>query len=94
MAYAIWGDIWEDIWGDIWAIEVATEVDTDNEKLAIMEWCSVWEPGLPMSPGAFGQDDQQQLLNDYPGVLWAGGGGGGAGTGDGITDITNLTGLT
>jgi hypothetical protein len=45
-------------------------ITTVNEKLAIMEWCSVWEPGLPISPSTIGQDDQQQLLNDYPGVLW------------------------
>lgn len=38
-----------------------------------MEWCSVWEPGLPLSPGAIDQADQQQLLGDYPGVLWAAG---------------------
>lgn len=30
----------------------------------------MWEPGLPMSPGTLGQDDQQQLLWDYPGILW------------------------
>ena len=38
--------------------------------LGVMEWCSVFEPGLPLLPGVLGQDDQQQLLNDYPGVLW------------------------
>jgi hypothetical protein len=46
-------------------------IDTDNEKLAMMEWCVIYEPGLPISPGTFGQDDKQQLLNDFPGVLWA-----------------------
>ena len=35
-----------------------------------MEWELYWEPGLPMSPGALGQDDQQQLLWGYPGILW------------------------
>jgi hypothetical protein len=45
-------------------------IDTVNEKLAVMEWCSIWEPGLPLNPGAFGQDDQQQLVWDYPGILW------------------------
>lgn len=45
-------------------------ITTNNEKLAIMEWCQVWEPGLPLSPGALGQDDKQQLLWGYPGVLW------------------------
>lgn len=45
-------------------------IDTNNKKLSMMEWCIMWEPGLPMSPGTLGQDDQQQLLWDYPGILW------------------------
>lgn len=45
-------------------------ITTINEKLAVMEWGNIYEPGLPMSPGALGQDDQQQLLWGYPGVLW------------------------
>ena len=45
-------------------------IDTTNEKLAIMECGQVWEPGLPLSPGTLGQDDRQQLLWGFPGVLW------------------------
>jgi hypothetical protein len=45
-------------------------IDTDTEKLAVLELGQVWEPGLPLSPGALGQADQQQLLWGYPGVLW------------------------
>ncbi len=45
-------------------------IDTDNKKLAVMDWGNIWEPGLPLSPGALGQDDQQQLLWGYPGILW------------------------
>jgi len=45
-------------------------IDTTNEKLGLMEWCLVWEPALPISPGALGQDDQQQLLWGYPGITW------------------------
>jgi hypothetical protein len=45
-------------------------IDTDNKKLGVMEWCSIWEPGLPISPGTLEQDDQQQLLWGYPGILW------------------------
>lgn len=45
-------------------------IDTTNEKLALMEWDNVWEPAIPISPGAFGQDDKQQLLWGYPGILW------------------------
>jgi len=52
-------------------------ITTINSKLGIMEWCQVYEPGLPVSPGALGQDDKQQLLNDYPGVLYPSSGGGG-----------------
>ena len=45
-------------------------LSTDNEKLAAMEWCQVWEPGLPLSPGTLEQDDQQQLLWGFPAILW------------------------
>jgi hypothetical protein len=45
-------------------------ISTDTQKLAIMEYCQVWEPGLPLSPGTLGQDDRQQLLWGFPGVLW------------------------
>lgn len=45
-------------------------ITTDNEKLAMMELNAPWEPGLPMSPGTLGQDDKQQLLWGYPGILW------------------------
>ena len=45
-------------------------ISTTNGKLAVMEWCQVWEPGLPISPGSLGQDDQQQLLWDFPENLW------------------------
>lgn len=46
-------------------------ISTTNEKLAVIEWDNFSEPGLPLSPGAFGQDDKQQLLWGFPGVLWA-----------------------
>lgn len=45
-------------------------ITTINQKLAVMEWEDYVEPALPLSPGAFGQDDQQQLAWGYPGVLW------------------------
>lgn len=45
-------------------------IDTTNEKLAIMEFGQVFEPGLPMAPGVIDQADQQQFLWGYPGVLW------------------------
>ena len=49
-------------------------IDTNNEKLAIMEWCIPWEPGLPMvSTDTIDQADQQQFLNDFPGILWSAG---------------------
>ena len=46
-------------------------IDTTNKKLALMEWESFWEPGLPISPGTIGQDDKQQFVWGYPGILWA-----------------------
>jgi len=45
-------------------------IDTTNKKLALMEWDVVCEPGLPVSPGTLGQDDKQQLVWGYPGILW------------------------
>lgn len=45
-------------------------ITTNNEKLGVMEWCIPWETGIPLLPGAFGQDDKQQLIWGYPGVLW------------------------
>lgn len=45
-------------------------IDTKTKKLSMMEWCQVWEPGLPLSPGTLGTDDQQQLLWGYPGIAW------------------------
>lgn len=45
-------------------------IATDNGKLAVMEWDLDWEPGLPLSPGTFGQDDLQQLLWGFPEILW------------------------
>lgn len=49
----------------------AASISLDNEKLAFMEWGIPWEPGLPVNPGSFGQDDKQQLLWGYPDILWA-----------------------
>ena len=45
-------------------------ITTNTQKIAVMEMGVVWEPGIPLLPGAIGQDDQQQLLWGYPGVLW------------------------
>lgn len=45
-------------------------ITTDNEKLAVMSMGNICMPNLPMSPGTLDQDDQQQLLWGYPGVLW------------------------
>ncbi len=47
-------------------------IETINEKLAMLEYCNILEPGLPMSPGTIEQDDKQQFLWDYPGILWGG----------------------
>lgn len=45
-------------------------ITTTNGKLAIMELEQVYEPGLPISPGTLGQEDQQQLLWGFPEILW------------------------
>lgn len=48
-------------------------IDTNAKKLAIMEWDEVYEPGIPLSPGAapFSQGEKQNFLWGYPGILWA-----------------------
>lgn len=43
---------------------------TVNDKLSVMEWCNVTEPGLPLSPGVLDQSEKQQLLWGYSGILW------------------------
>ena len=46
-------------------------IDTNDEKLALMEWDTVWEPGLILDETAsFDQGDKQQLLWGYPGIAW------------------------
>lgn len=45
-------------------------ITTVNDKLAVMSFGNTLLSNLPISPGALGQDDQQQLLWGYPGVLW------------------------
>lgn len=38
-----------------------------------MEWCTEWEPGLPMvSTSTITQEDQQQFLLSFVEVLWGG----------------------
>lgn len=49
----------------------ATGIDTTDQKLALMEWCQVWEPALPIEESdPFDQGDKQQMLWGYPGILW------------------------
>ena len=37
---------------------------TANETLSLMEFCQVWEPALPISPGVLGTADIRQMLWD------------------------------
>jgi len=46
-------------------------ITTDNGKLAVLSLNNLLMPNLPLSPGALGQDDQQQLLWGFPEILWA-----------------------
>jgi hypothetical protein len=44
-------------------------IDTNNEKLAVMEWDNPWEPGIPMDSTSFAtQAHKQQLIlgNPFP----------------------------
>ena len=46
-------------------------IDTINEKLALIEYGDVFQPGIPISADGLGQADNQQLLWEYPGILWS-----------------------
>jgi hypothetical protein len=49
-------------------------IDTINEKFALIAFGRTTDPMmLPVSGGSIGQDDQQQFLWGYPGLLWAAG---------------------
>lgn len=49
-------------------------IDTNNEKLAVMEWGNVWEPAIPMVSTSFPtQAHKQQLIWDNPSPLWGAG---------------------
>ena len=56
---------------DEWVTGPQMAIDTNNKKLGVMEWDNIWEPAIPLSPGTFGEDDKQQLLWGYPGILWS-----------------------
>lgn len=45
-------------------------IDTTNKKLGLINLMMPFQPNLPVSPGSLGQDDKQQLLWGYPGILW------------------------
>lgn len=45
-------------------------ITTDEGKLSVMEWCSVWEPALPMTAAALDQAAQQHLLWGFTEILW------------------------
>ena len=45
-------------------------ITTDNDKLALIEYGDIFQPGIPISADGLDQADDQQLLWGYPGVLW------------------------
>jgi len=45
-------------------------INTKNEKLAIIEYGDIFQPGIPQSTDGIGRNDKQQLLWGYPGILW------------------------
>jgi len=45
-------------------------INTVNEKIALMEYWLPFYWGTPTSVDGIGQDDKQQLLWGYPGLLW------------------------
>ena len=45
-------------------------ISTVNDKLALIEYGDVFQPGIPISADGLDQADNQQLLWGYPGILW------------------------
>lgn len=45
--------------------------ETAQARMSYLDWCSIWEPGLPPAPPlAFDQGDQQHMLWGYQGIEW------------------------
>lgn len=45
-------------------------IDTTNEKLALIEYGDIFQPGIPISADGIDQADKQHLIWEYPGILW------------------------
>lgn len=45
-------------------------IDTTNEKLALITFHQIWNTPAPISADGLGQGDKQQLIAEYPGILW------------------------
>lgn len=53
-------------------------ISTNNGKLAVIEWDTLWEPAIPMVSTSFPtKAHKQQLLWGMPDPLWTATGGGG-----------------
>ena len=47
-------------------------INTDNEKLALIDMGDIFMDALPISTTGLGDGDKQHLLWEYPGILWSG----------------------
>lgn len=45
-------------------------IDTDTEKLSLIMYQQPYQCSAPISSDGLGQDDNQQFLWEYPGILW------------------------
>ncbi len=45
-------------------------IDTNNEKFALLSFRQPWQCPVPISADGLDQADLQQLIWDYPGLLW------------------------
>lgn len=45
-------------------------IDTFNKKLALIEYSEPYQIGIAVSNDGLDQADKQQLLWEYPGLLW------------------------
>jgi len=46
-------------------------IDTNNEKFALISYQQPFNTPLPISADGLGQADNQHLIWQYPGILWA-----------------------
>jgi len=45
-------------------------IDTTNERYAAITYQQLWNTPIPIPSGTVTDGDKQQLLAEYPGIIW------------------------